>query len=569
MVKTEEKIETRANMAPPSAIQQMMKGMHNLPRVLNGLGFDSMRPGQDRAVKSVMAQQDSVVILPTATGKSACFIIPTLAMNWRTIIIYPLVALMRDQVNSMLAKGLRAASISSQESEAHNASVLREWASGELQFMLVSPERFANQEWASIVSQFPPDFIAMDEAHTFHDWADNFRAGYKDCGRLVQKLGPKVVAAYSATLSEDAEEELRTGMGIQDAKLIYHYPRRENLILQTLFSETIGHAYGWVAENCEGPTIIYSSTRKKTEMFAAEMQKYTSKPVMFYHGGMNPPDRKHIQDRFMNESDSLIVATNAFGMGVDKPDIRNVIHFDIPGNLVALAQEIGRAGRDGRDSWCTIIPTPDGVRTQKHFIRTGHPTPATIRDFYNAAIEMREGSQGAITAKRGEIAEAAGISKWEIQAVMTFCLGEGLFYHDETAARQHRLRFSDGIPSMTNMQMETRDALYDVGLEKDGWLNFDIDALAEQCAREPSTVMSRLRKMHDEGIIEWVRGTSSKPLGVGKRLEDVPKVTYDRLAKKAHQATANLEMVLEYTEIADDEKHSFLEQHLNRDKPDE
>ena len=137
-------------------------------------------------------------------------------------------------------------------------------------------------------------------------------------------------------------------MGIKDAKLIYHYPRRENLHLQSLLMDRIANAAPWVAENCDGPTIVYSSTRKRTEEYASNISRYTDRQVHFYHGGMHQKDRKYSQDKFMESDEDIIVATNAFGMGVDKGNIRNVVHFDIPGTLVALAQEVGRAGRCGK-----------------------------------------------------------------------------------------------------------------------------------------------------------------------------------------------------------------------------
>jgi superfamily II DNA/RNA helicase len=818
-----------------------------------------------------MAQRDTITILPTGSGKSACFVVPTLCMGWRTIVIYPLIALMRDQATSMQRKGLAAASISSQETDGHNASVLRDWASGTLQFMLVSPERFSNPEWSNVVSQFPPDFVAMDECfapdveiltgrgfvrfdalddadqvaqvdpdthemtlvvpsrvirrrhkgemihiestsgidisvtpnhdllvyradgswrkrtaadakfsymwrmraaagagtgrsaltpwerlqtafqadgnahskssaafsfvkqrkikrflqimkdggyafnevkdrsdgsrrrfivtgvpglskimrevldyndlsadacralvdeciawdgsdvsdslgyysstvedntdyfqevciraglrarktlqvdhrsdafsdvhrlfirlgeptvdtqefrkrvtdydgmvycvtvptgcivvrrsgkvvvigncHTFHDWADTFRPGYKFAGEFIQKVQPKVVAAFSATLSEEAEAEVRSGLGILKAKLIYHYPRRTNLHLASLFLDRMSEAAPWVAANCEGPTIVYASTRKRVEEYAAAISRYTNRPVYFYHGGMLQPDRRFNQDKFMADPEAVIVATNAFGMGVDKSNIRHVVHFDIPGTLVALAQEAGRAGRDGLDSYCTIIPTPEGIRTRKHFIRCGNPTPEDIKAFFKAASQMREGANGAITASRDEICKRASIDPFATQAIMSFCLGERIFAHDADAARQHRIRFEEVIPTMTKKESETRDAIFDVGVEKDGWWQFDVDALAEQCGAEPVTVMSRMRKMHDKNILEWVRSTTRKPLQILRRPDEIPKESFDRLHEKSARANADLELVLDYTNEADDAKHDFLEKHLNR-----
>lgn len=564
--KADDALDPRPDRVTASAMNAFMKGMRRMPAALNQLGYDSLRNGQDRAVKSIMTQRDTVVIMPTSAGKSACFIVPTLCMGWRTIVIYPLISLMRDQATKMVRDfGLAAAAISSQETDAHNASVLRDWASGELQFMLVSPERFSNPEWANVVSEFPPDFVAMDELHTFHDWADTFRPGYKFAGEFIQKVQPKVVAGFSATLSEEAEEEARNGLGIQNAKLIYHYERRENLVLGSLFMDNMAAAPPWVAQHCQGPTIVYASTRKRTEQYAASLGRYTGRPVFYYHGGMTQTDRRYNQDQFMKDPEAIIAATNAFGMGVDKPDIRNVVHFDIPGTLVALAQENGRAGRDGKTSYCTIIPTSEGIRTRQHFIRCGNPTPSMIREFVSAAIRMREGAKGPIMATRDDIARRAGVDPFAIRAIMSFCLGERIFVHDDAAARAGRVKFSDGVPSMTTKEIETRDAIYDVGLQDDkDWLSFDIEALAEQCGVEVATVMGRLNRMHGKGLIEWVRASTRKPLQVGRSIDDVPKESYERLQSKADRAEADLQQVLDYADEPDDAKHAFMEQHLNR-----
>jgi hypothetical protein len=239
-----------------------------------------------------------------------------------------------------------------------------------------------------------------------------------------------------------------------------------------------------------------------------------------------------------------------------------------PGNQLVvdgiLTHNCGRAGRDGKDSFCTIIPTPEGIRTRRHFIRCGNPTPDEIRRFFKAAVSMREGANGPIMAPRDEICQKAGVDRFASQAIMSFCLGERIFQHDMDAARQHRLRFSEVIPTMTQKQMETRDAIYDVAVDVKGWWQFDIEALAEQCSVEVPTVMSRLRTMHDIGAIEWVRSTTRKPLQVVLTPDQIPPEALERLRVKAVQAEQNLQSVLGYADAADDAKHAFLEEHLNR-----
>lgn len=542
--------------------QSFMAGLSRMPHVLARMGFKGLRKGQDQAVRCIMQGQDILAILPTATGKSACFIVPTLCMEWKTIVIYPLISLMRDQAIKMQKEfGISAASISSAESDIHNATALRDWATGKLQIMLVSPERVSNAEWREVVTRFPPDFVAMDEAHTFGNWADTFRPGYKFAGDFIRQVNPKVVAAFTATCPEDTEKEVRAGLGIVEAKLVYHYPRRENLHLFSLHHDKIDDAYPFVSSECPGPTIVYRSTRKGVEEGASIMQATTRREVLTYHGGMKNNDRKWAQDKFVNASDVIMFATNAFGMGVDKPNIRNIVHFDIPGTLVALTQEIGRAGRDGLDSNCHILNTVKARATQRHFIRVGNPDETDIRAFIKAAKSMREGRNGVITAKRDAIAQKANVDVMMVKSIMAFCHGELLVVDDKEAARAAKLRFIPGITSLSDADARIRDGLRMVGKEEDGWVNFNVDALAEQVDREAATVMSRLNQMNARGVVEWIRSSSTRPLRIHR---DIDEIDFTRLNQKAAEAHQNLQYVMDYCDTADDMKHEFLEKHLNR-----
>lgn len=543
---------------------QFGAGMARLPDALRVMGFDKMRPGQDKAVKSIMLQQDSIIKLPTSTGKTACFLIPTLAMGWRTIVIYPLLALIRDQEQSMLRKGVAVAAVSSEKSDAHNTRALSDWASGKLQVMLVSPERFANTVWADTVTRFPPDFIALDEAHTFHQWADSFRSGYKVCGRLVQDLKPKVVAALSATLNDEAEKELREGMGLQEAQTVFHYLRRDNLKLSSYDTSGVLQTCDMVAKYCHGPTVCYCSTRKRVEQNAEEMSRRTNRPVFFYHGDMKPTDKAFNMDGFMKRDDAIIFATNAFGMGVDKPDVRNVVHFDIPGSLMALIQETGRAGRDGLDSKCIMTLTADAIKTQRFFIRTSNPTEEDIRKFVKAAVSMRD-ARGTISQKRDAIADKAGIDKFLVSAIMTFCLGEQIFVYDTNINRDHRIKVDPEAVAWKELEKVTLNAVEAVARydERSQVYRFDIDQLAARLDKEVGTVYSRLNSMMAAGKIVWVKPESGKPLRLAKSLDEVPKSAFQRLNEKAKKAESNLQLVIDYYHTSDDEKHAFLESNAN------
>ena len=565
MLEENEKIQARDVAVSLSNVHAASEGMKRLPEVMAHLGYSSLREGQEKPIQNIMMQKDSIVVLPTGTGKSACFKIPTLCMNWRAIIIYPTVALIRDQAQSMQRDGLAAASISAQESAPHNASVIRDWAAGNLQFMLVSPERFSNAEWANTVRQYPPDAFFMDEAHTFANWADTFRPGYKFAGKFIQDINPKVVGAFTATLLPEDEEELRDGMGLQNADMLFHYPIRKNLHLRSEFYDNMQDAVTFVAQHCEGPTIVYCATQKHTERYAAAIASITDRACSFYHAGMKPQDRKYVQDKFQRSSDMVVVATNAFGMGVDKPDVRNVVHFDLPGTIVALVQEVGRGGRDGKDTQCVMIPTEKAIETQKWLIRTKNITKSHVVKTYQAVEQSLDGPGGAMTLMRDELADKADVDRAAMSAIMSFGRGEGLFVDAVEVKKVHRVKFKENIPSMTPKQRDTRDVLYEWGFQDNqGWIEFNIDAVAEQEGIQPTAFMSRISIMEKKGMLTWIKPPKGRPLKLNLRPEDVPEDVYRRLNDKAARALGELENVITYAQMPDDEKADYLHDYMTR-----
>lgn len=554
-----DRTQSRAGNVPAEAIAAASAGYLNLPRVLKQLGWTGLRKGQDEVVKTIMLGYDTMAILPTSLGKTACFMVPTLCMGWRTLVIYPLLSLMRDQEQNMQRNGIRAAAISSDSSDAANRQALAAWAAGELQFMLISPERTANKEWREAMLRFPPDMIAMDEAHTFSSWADTFRAGYKFAGDFIREVNPKVVAALTATCPDEMEVEIRKGLGIENARRVFYYPRRENLILASLQQPNTAAFAPWVVENCPGPTIVYSSTRERTESIAHDIAHYTTRPVLYYHGGMKKEHKKYNQDKFMDSHEVIMVATNAFGMGVDKRNVRHVVHRDIPGKMEALAQEVGRAGRDGEKSWCTAFLFDDSIRTQKHFIRVGNPTEEDVRSVMQTCHRMKD-MKGVINARRDLIAERAGVDKMAMGSIMTFIYGEQLMAEDKSAARQSKLKWHDNT-SLTDNDKIYRDAINAVSREvNDDWLEFDMDQLIEQVGRTGATISAKLSAMQQDGKIDLVRSNSTRPL---KIIGDVEDVDFTRLNQKSREARDRLEEVIQYCHTDDDKKHDFMEKHLS------
>lgn len=551
---------------PASALAEFSAGLQKMPLVLAQLGWSSLRPGQKDVIKTVMMGYDCVGILPTAAGKTGTYVVPALCMGWRTIIISPLLALMADQEASMRRMGVAAARITSDVSPAQVASVLNDWACGNLQIMLVSPERVSNPEWRSVVMQFPPDFIAMDEAHTFSNWADTFRSGYKFAGDFVREVNPKVVLALTATCPPEMEEEIREGLSIQNARRVFYYPTRDNLKLHTLDLRSPTQFAPWVAANCPGSTIVYCATRENVETMCADLQRYVgeNREVVFYHGGITSPAiKKDAQDRWTYSDDAIIVATNAFGMGIDKPNVRNVVHFDLPGTLSALVQEAGRAGRDGEISHCWAYPNPKSISTQKYFIRIGNPTEADVRAVFRQFSQMQD-MDGTIHANRMVVAQRAAVDPKLMGAVMTFMYGEKLVQEVKEAGKPARLKWSSAIPSFTPAESQTRDALDTVSREVDGWLEFDIEQLAKVLNLKPETVGSRLTSMASKGLFTYVRQDSRKPIRI---IGHPDNVNFTRINQKAAEAQEKLDEVIAYCDVPDEDKHAYLMRTMKTNEP--
>lgn len=297
--------------------EELKKGMKRLPAVLNQMGFSSLRKGQDGVVYHLLGGADVVCILPTSLGKTACFVVPTLCHEWKTIVISPLVALIRDQMKGLWDKGIAAGELTSLNTPAQNLATMKDWANGDLNFLYIAPERVNNEDFIQACNKTPPDCVVIDEAHSISSWSDNFRPSYKSAGDFINKFNPKVVAAFTATCPAPVEQDIRWVLGLKTAHKIVYYPRRTNL---KLTSRPLRNNYDLLQDirQVDGSTLIYCTTIKKVEEIAAELGKFSSEPIGFFHGQLSPATKKHQQDSFMSGSTRVMLATSAFGMGIDK-----------------------------------------------------------------------------------------------------------------------------------------------------------------------------------------------------------------------------------------------------------
>lgn len=347
-------------------------------------GFDSLRPGQDNIVEAILAGRDTLAIMPTGGGKSLCYQLPALCREGVTIVVSPLIALMKDQVDALVAKGIPAAAINSSLGGEEYRQVMNDFRSGALRLVYVAPERFGNDNFMRMLQGMPISLLAIDEAHCLSQWGHDFRPDYLRLGRVRQELGNPQTVALTATATDNVRQDILHTLQLQEPAVIVSGFGRDNLDFAITHCESrkakferIRHIIGKWKKG-----IIYCSTRKNVMTVFEEIQGYGSTAVA-YHAGMTDEEREFSQNAFISGRADVVVATNAFGMGIDRADVRFVVHFEIPGSVEAYYQEAGRAGRDGELSACELLFNHADLKTQEFFFEGSNPSVDTIRSVYN------------------------------------------------------------------------------------------------------------------------------------------------------------------------------------------
>lgn len=347
-------------------------------------GFDVLRRGQDAVVAAVMQGRDAMAIMPTGGGKSLCYQLPALCREGVTVVVSPLIALMKDQVDALQTRGIPAAAINSTLSAEEYRQAMADLQSGNLKLLYVAPERFSQTGFMNALRRVQVSLLAIDEAHCLSQWGHDFRPDYLRLGRARRELGCPQTLALTATATEQVRQDILSVLELNEPAVIISGFGRDNLDFRITYCDTRRDKFDRIAEVAKEwrQGIVYCSTRKTVMLVFEDLVKRHINAVA-YHAGMTDSERAFSQDAFLSCRADVVVATNAFGMGIDRADVRFVVHFEIPGSVEAYYQEAGRAGRDGEPAVCELLFNPADLRTQEFFYEGANPPLPVIRSLYN------------------------------------------------------------------------------------------------------------------------------------------------------------------------------------------
>lgn len=517
-------------------------------------GFSDFRPGQLEVLENLEGGRDVLAIMPTGTGKSLCYQLYALRGEGVSLVVSPLIALMKDQIDQLQALGYPASHVNSTLSFDEQRRRLAGLRAGRTRLLYVTPERFRSSVFQQALDGLPVRLFAVDEAHCISAWGHDFRPDYLRLREHVERLGRPRILALTATATPQVRRDIVRQLGMQEPAVLVAGFDRPNLFLEAATAASQQEKMEMIAavhERRPGSMIVYAATRKHVEKIVGEVSRL-GLAAQAYHAGLAPSQRSRVQEGFMNGEVPIIVATNAFGMGVDKRDIRAVVHFDFPGTLEAYYQEIGRAGRDGEPSACVLLFNYADRRWQEFFIEGSHPSPDLIRRVYRFLESQGE----TVRLPTRSLAQAVG-EKNEFAIHTCLVTLEKAGYIDRLNSYENRARIELNrdvlatLPDLPPVPLRVLEALLvmadsDEGPER-GAVGVSLQNLARSARVDQEQLGRALALLRGRGLLSYeppFRGRALRVLKPGRR--ELKDINFEEIARHKRFELQNLERVIRY-----------------------
>jgi ATP-dependent DNA helicase RecQ len=518
--------------------------------------YSSLRPGQEQAIRSVLGGKDTLVIMPTGGGKSMCFQLPALALPGVALIVSPLIALMKDQVDGLVARGVPAAYINSSISPREAGERISAAERGELKMLYIAPERFSNAEFSSTLKNLKINLFAVDEAHCISQWGHDFRPSYARLKHAIEACGRPPVIALTATATPEVKEDIMEQLGMKNCERVITGFARPNLqfaAAQAVEAQKIEIIKDVAKSMPGGSGIIYSGTRSKADEIVESLLS-AGLSATAYHAGMDGDDRKWAQDNFLSGKTKIVVATNAFGLGVDKRDVRFVIHNDMPGTVEAYYQEAGRAGRDGQPSLCLLLYNSRDRHLREFFIKGDNPSPEMVREIYGVLTSFES---DVVLTTYEQLRQMCGSDAPEMAVGTAVKILERFGYVGRSREKNGNafLKLLNEISTITGLiparaktQREVWERIYSYyGDKLYNGIDFAIDEFLLAMGGSREQLARVIRKSSDDGFVEYrppFRGTEIRILN--RVPPNLLAIDFSELKKKLSRAYDKLDLMEGY-----------------------
>lgn len=470
----------------------------------SAFGFDALRPGQQPVIEAVMGGHSAAAIFPTGSGKSLCYQLPAIQLPHLTLVISPLLALMKDQLNFLQSKGIAAASIDSSQSREEAQQVMAGVKSGHIKILMISVERLKNERFREFIRQVPISLMVVDEAHCISEWGHNFRPDYLKLPQYQSELNIPQSLLLTATATPAVIEDMQQKFNIAREHITvtgFYRPNLDISVMPCEEHEKQTQLNDIIATAPTLPTIVYVTQQQTAEQVAKSLI-HLGVNAHAYHAGMKNDIREQIQQQFMGSQIDCIVATIAFGMGVDKSDIRRVIHFDLPKSIENYAQEIGRAGRDGLRSECLLLGNTAGLTVLENFIYGDTPEPASI-DYILSQIREHSPLWEVIALR---LSRDSNIRQLPLKTLLVYLEIAKVIEAKYSYFAEYRFKFLQDQQFIINhFQGERRqfvEAIFTCSTKAKVWCQVDLEALWMNYQSERSRVVAALDYFHQNGWIE-------------------------------------------------------------------